>query len=174
MSPPHDDMTARFNAMASAALTADAMSRQIFGREAQEAMNLVGPLARRAINIGRALLQPSAVVTPPPQPHCPARGVDLASDPAPSGPDRQPLPPSSGEQPPSGNVTLREAREVWEREWITARLRDFKGNVKATAAAIGMERVALLRKIRQLGIPVTREPGWHSRSRKSQQFSVDN
>ncbi|MBL0317849.1 MAG: sigma-54-dependent Fis family transcriptional regulator [Alphaproteobacteria bacterium] len=47
---------------------------------------------------------------------------------------------------------LRDAREVFEREYITAQLKRFKGNVSRTATFIGMERSALHRKLRLLDL----------------------
>jgi DNA-binding NtrC family response regulator len=46
----------------------------------------------------------------------------------------------------------REARRLWEREYLTRKLRDFGGNVTRTAAAIGLERQSLQEKIRTLGV----------------------
>jgi two-component system nitrogen regulation response regulator NtrX len=47
---------------------------------------------------------------------------------------------------------LREAREVFERDYITAQLGRFGGNISRTAQFIGMERSALHRKIKLLGL----------------------
>jgi two-component system nitrogen regulation response regulator NtrX len=47
---------------------------------------------------------------------------------------------------------LREAREVFERDYITAQLGRFGGNISKTAQFIGMERSALHRKIKLLGL----------------------
>ncbi len=49
-------------------------------------------------------------------------------------------------------MRLREAREVFERQYLTAQLVRFGGNVSRTAAFIGMERSALHRKLKTLGI----------------------
>src|SRR3546814_14915556 len=48
---------------------------------------------------------------------------------------------------------LREAREAFEREYLKAQIRRFSGNVSRTAAFIGMERSALHRKLKALGLP---------------------
>lgn len=48
---------------------------------------------------------------------------------------------------------LREAREAFERDYITAQLGRFGGNISRTAQFIGMERSALHRKIKLLGLP---------------------
>lgn len=50
-------------------------------------------------------------------------------------------------------MPLREAREIFEREYITAQLSRFGGNISKTAAFVGMERSALHRKIKLLAIP---------------------
>src|SRR3546814_6024697 len=47
---------------------------------------------------------------------------------------------------------LREARESFEREYLKAQIRRFSGNVSRTAAFIGMERSALHRKLKALGL----------------------
>lgn len=47
---------------------------------------------------------------------------------------------------------LREAREVFERDYITAQLARFGGNISKTSQFIGMERSALHRKIKLLGL----------------------
>ncbi|WP_265529876.1 nitrogen assimilation response regulator NtrX [Sphingomicrobium marinum] len=47
---------------------------------------------------------------------------------------------------------LREARENFEREYLRIQIRRFSGNISRTAAFIGMERSALHRKLKALGI----------------------
>src|SRR3546814_7450998 len=47
---------------------------------------------------------------------------------------------------------LREARESFEREYLKAQIRRFSGNVSRTAAFIGMEKSALHRKLKALGL----------------------
>jgi two-component system nitrogen regulation response regulator NtrX len=49
-------------------------------------------------------------------------------------------------------VPLREARELFERQYLEAQVTRFDGNVAKTAAFIGMERSALYRKLRSLGL----------------------
>lgn len=49
-------------------------------------------------------------------------------------------------------VPLREARENFEREYLRAQIRRFSGNISKTAAFIGMERSALHRKLKLLGM----------------------
>ena len=53
---------------------------------------------------------------------------------------------------------LREARENFEREYLTVQIRRFSGNISKTATFIGMERSALHRKLKLLGM-VERKPG---------------
>ncbi len=50
---------------------------------------------------------------------------------------------------------LREAREAFEREYLKVQIRRFSGNISRTAAFIGMERSALHRKLKALGIAET-------------------
>ncbi len=52
---------------------------------------------------------------------------------------------------------LREARETFEREYLRVQIRRFSGNISRTAHFIGMERSALHRKLKLLGITETRE-----------------
>ena len=47
---------------------------------------------------------------------------------------------------------LREARESFEREYLRVQIRRFSGNISRTAAFIGMERSALHRKLKALGL----------------------
>jgi two-component system nitrogen regulation response regulator NtrX len=49
-------------------------------------------------------------------------------------------------------LPLRDAREVFEREYLTAQILRFGGNISRTAAFIGMERSALHRKLKSLGV----------------------
>ncbi len=72
------------------------------------------------------------------------------------------LPPEIGSSTPSipGHSTtdrvialpLREAREMFEREYLVAQINRFSGNISRTAAFIGMERSALHRKLKSLGV----------------------
>ena len=50
------------------------------------------------------------------------------------------------------SVPLREAREVFEREYLVAQINRFGGNISRTAEFIGMERSALHRKLKSLAI----------------------
>jgi two-component system nitrogen regulation response regulator NtrX len=47
---------------------------------------------------------------------------------------------------------LREARESFEREYLRVQIRRFSGNISRTASFIGMERSALHRKLKILGM----------------------
>ena len=53
-------------------------------------------------------------------------------------------------------LPLREAREVFEREYLSAQILRFGGNISRTAAFIGMERSALHRKLKSLGVAPAR------------------
>jgi len=52
---------------------------------------------------------------------------------------------------------LREARETFEREYLRVQIRRFSGNISRTASFIGMERSALHRKLKTLGLVDPRE-----------------
>jgi two-component system, NtrC family, nitrogen regulation response regulator NtrX len=77
------------------------------------------------------------------------------------------LPPEvlDNQSPVSGGNTamaimgspLREAREAFEREYLKIQIRRFSGNISRTASFIGMERSALHRKLKALGIGEKRE-----------------
>ena len=50
------------------------------------------------------------------------------------------------------SVPLKEAREKFEKEYLTIQLKKFNGNISKTADFVGMERSALHRKLKGLGI----------------------
>tara|TARA_B100000780_G_scaffold136289_1_gene95425 strand:- start:16 stop:1371 length:1356 start_codon:yes stop_codon:yes gene_type:complete len=50
------------------------------------------------------------------------------------------------------SVPLKEARENFEKEYLTTQLKKFNGNISKTADFVGMERSALHRKLKGLGI----------------------
>ena len=50
------------------------------------------------------------------------------------------------------SVPLKEAREKFEKEYLTVQLKKFNGNITKTANFVGMERSALHRKLKGLGI----------------------
>ncbi len=72
------------------------------------------------------------------------------------------LPPEiNADAPVSGNLEtnmeimglpLRDAREIFEREYLMAQVTRFSGNISKTAEFIGMERSALHRKLKSLGV----------------------
>jgi two-component system nitrogen regulation response regulator NtrX len=55
------------------------------------------------------------------------------------------------------SVPLREARECFEREYLAVQIRRFSGNISKTASFIGMERSALHRKLKLLGMANRRD-----------------
>lgn len=75
------------------------------------------------------------------------------------------LPPETSENSASealghGNMMgapLREARESFEREYLRVQIRRFAGNISRTATFIGMERSALHRKLKLLGLTDEKE-----------------
>lgn len=54
---------------------------------------------------------------------------------------------------------LREAREAFEREYLRVQIKRFSGNISKTATFVGMERSALHRKLKLLGISVRKNGG---------------
>ena len=61
------------------------------------------------------------------------------------------------------SMPLREAREIFERDYLMAQINRFGGNISRTAAFIGMERSALHRKLKSLGVgPNGREQGFNA------------
>lgn len=50
------------------------------------------------------------------------------------------------------SLPLRDAREIFEREYLMAQIARFSGNISRTAEFIGMERSALHRKLKSLGV----------------------
>jgi two-component system nitrogen regulation response regulator NtrX len=57
------------------------------------------------------------------------------------------------------NLPLREARELFEREYLIAQINRFGGNISKTAAFVGMERSALHRKLKMLNVVTTSRGG---------------
>lgn len=55
------------------------------------------------------------------------------------------------------SAPLREARESFEREYLRVQIRRFSGNISRTASFIGMERSALHRKLKLLGMSERRD-----------------
>jgi two-component system nitrogen regulation response regulator NtrX len=62
-------------------------------------------------------------------------------------------------------LPLREAREVFEREYLLAQVTRFGGNISRTASFVGMERSALHRKLKSLGV--------HGNDKPPQKLTVD-
>jgi two-component system nitrogen regulation response regulator NtrX len=50
------------------------------------------------------------------------------------------------------SLPLRDAREIFEREYLAAQVNRFGGNISRTAEFVGMERSALHRKLKSLGV----------------------
>ena len=74
--------------------------------------------------------------------------------------------PDGGESGSGGSLAamvaslpLREAREVFEREYLIAQINRFGGNISRTAHFVGMERSALHRKLKSLGVSTTSRGG---------------
>jgi len=85
----------------------------------------------------------------------------LASDDAAQAVSADLLPADLGANSPWGgqgrgdlviSMPLREAREIFERDYLVAQINRFGGNISRTAAFIGMERSALHRKLKSLGV----------------------
>jgi Response regulator containing CheY-like receiver, AAA-type ATPase, and DNA-binding domains len=56
-------------------------------------------------------------------------------------------------------LPLREARELFEREYLLTQINRFGGNISRTANFVGMERSALHRKLKSLGVVTTNKAG---------------
>ena len=56
-------------------------------------------------------------------------------------------------------MPLREARELFEREYLLTQINRFGGNISRTAAFVGMERSALHRKLKSLGVVTANKAG---------------
>ena len=65
--------------------------------------------------------------------------------------------PASGPGHAGMGAPLREAREAFEREYLRIQIRRFSGNISRTAHFIGMERSALHRKLKILGMVEDRD-----------------
>lgn len=77
----------------------------------------------------------------------------------PSGDDQ---PDSEGRVVLSGSLatlSLREARELFEREYLLTQINRFGGNISRTATFVGMERSALHRKLKSLGVVTANKSG---------------
>lgn len=56
-------------------------------------------------------------------------------------------------------LPLREARELFEKEYLLTQINRFGGNISRTASFVGMERSALHRKLKSLGVVTTTRSG---------------
>ncbi|GAA5069768.1 sigma-54 dependent transcriptional regulator [Roseibacterium beibuensis] len=56
-------------------------------------------------------------------------------------------------------LPLREARELFERQYLMAQINRFGGNISRTASFVGMERSALHRKLKSLGVVTSNKAG---------------
>ncbi|WP_323371667.1 nitrogen assimilation response regulator NtrX [Anianabacter salinae] len=56
-------------------------------------------------------------------------------------------------------LPLREARELFEREYLLTQINRFGGNISRTASFVGMERSALHRKLKSLGVVTSNRTG---------------
>ncbi len=97
------------------------------------------------------------------------RVLILGEGEAPIGPDEIPEtgkgagPEAAGEGGISlgalATLPLREAREAFEREYLLTQINRFAGNISRTAQFVGMERSALHRKLKSLGVVTTNRGG---------------
>lgn len=78
------------------------------------------------------------------------------------------LPSDEDKKPEDGRVVLsgtlatlplREAREAFEREYLLTQINRFGGNISRTASFVGMERSALHRKLKSLGVVTSTKSG---------------
>jgi two-component system nitrogen regulation response regulator NtrX len=83
------------------------------------------------------------------------RAADLPpEDGPPSG--RSPSHPASDEIP--AQATLAEAREAFEKRYLSRVLSEMKGNVSRAAERLGLDRTTLHRKMKSLGLDGDKEP----------------
>ncbi|UWQ93974.1 sigma-54 dependent transcriptional regulator [Rhodobacteraceae bacterium M385] len=77
-------------------------------------------------------------------------------------PGQEEAPTSEDDLALSASLTtlpLREARELFERQYLMAQINRFGGNISRTASFVGMERSALHRKLKSLGVVTTSKAG---------------
>ena len=70
-----------------------------------------------------------------------------------------PSPATGGLSASQASLPLREARELFERDYLVAQINRFGGNISKTAAFVGMERSALHRKLKSLNITTSSHGG---------------
>ncbi|MCG6902546.1 MAG: sigma-54 dependent transcriptional regulator [Rhodobacter sp.] len=77
-------------------------------------------------------------------------------------PQAEEAPKEEGRVVLSGSLAtlpLREARELFEREYLLTQINRFGGNISRTASFVGMERSALHRKLKSLGVVTSNKSG---------------
>ncbi|SLN18403.1 Nitrogen regulation protein NR(I) [Pseudoruegeria aquimaris] len=77
-------------------------------------------------------------------------------------PTQEAVPQEEGRVVLSGGLAtlpLREARELFEREYLMTQINRFGGNISRTATFVGMERSALHRKLKSLGVVTSNKSG---------------
>lgn len=77
-------------------------------------------------------------------------------------PKSEEMPSEEGKVVLSGamaSLPLREARELFEREYLLTQINRFGGNISRTATFVGMERSALHRKLKSLGVVTANKSG---------------
>jgi len=77
-------------------------------------------------------------------------------------PGNESIPDEDGRVVLSGSLAtlpLREARELFEREYLLTQINRFGGNISRTATFVGMERSALHRKLKSLNVVTTTKAG---------------
>ncbi|PTE22290.1 sigma-54-dependent Fis family transcriptional regulator [Cereibacter changlensis JA139] len=70
-------------------------------------------------------------------------------------------------------LPLREARELFEREYLLTQINRFGGNISRTASFVGMERSALHRKLKSLGVVTTAKAGGRMARLDDEEEEVD-
>ena len=63
------------------------------------------------------------------------------------------------------SLSLRDAREHFERDYLKAQIQRFGGNISRTASFVGMERSALHRKLKSLGLSSNDRDGTELKSK---------
>ncbi len=89
-------------------------------------------------------------------------GADRGEIGAPELADQDPQREDDGRMVLSGafaTLPLRDARELFEREYLLTQINRFGGNISRTATFVGMERSALHRKLKSLGVVTTNKSG---------------
>ena len=95
----------------------------------------------------RNLMDWLLIMAPAPRRQHPRRDAARRDQPGrPGAAELRPLAPTSWRLP------LREARDLFETQYLQAQLLRFGGNISRTAGFVGMERSALHRKLKQLGV----------------------